>query len=305
MSGDKLKKSLKDLITSKSPSDKMDIEQKVKTSSFSQPIQRLAAEQGLKNDFEIHRYSWLETNTAEQVDTSDGITLGKVTLKNKTGAPTQQSIAPITKAETKEIKSSTSSAASEIKSTASKRTTVEKPSYAPATELGAFSQWLRKNTKPVDKNSKEENTLGTDPTVSSNPQERSISPKEAAITPEITMDDSVSKKREKAKDKTVDKKNTKTKEKSEKKSKAKDSKKSKSKKKKSAVKAKKDKILKKKIAESVIAKDEIVTETLAKLYAEQGYHKKAIKLYEKLSLKYPEKSSFFAAFIADIKLKIK
>jgi len=47
----------------------------------------------------------------------------------------------------------------------------------------------------------------------------------------------------------------------------------------------------------------MVSETLAKIYEEQEYYKKAIKTYEKLSLKYPEKSIYFAGRIADLKKK--
>ena len=39
---------------------------------------------------------------------------------------------------------------------------------------------------------------------------------------------------------------------------------------------------------------ELMTETLARVYLEQGKYKNAIQAYRILSLKYPEKSSFFA-----------
>lgn len=46
----------------------------------------------------------------------------------------------------------------------------------------------------------------------------------------------------------------------------------------------------------------LMTETLAKVYLEQKKFQKAIQAYEILILKYPEKSSFFADRIADIKI---
>lgn len=46
---------------------------------------------------------------------------------------------------------------------------------------------------------------------------------------------------------------------------------------------------------------EIVSETLAQIYTKQGLHKKAITMYEKLGLHYPDKFSYFAALISQIK----
>ena len=46
----------------------------------------------------------------------------------------------------------------------------------------------------------------------------------------------------------------------------------------------------------------LMTETLAKVYLEQKKYLKAIQAYEILILKYPEKSSFFADRISDIKI---
>ena len=76
-----------------------------------------------------------------------------------------------------------------------------------------------------------------------------------------------------------------------------------SKKRKSKKTRKKDEI-KEMIDNSVKDKDNIITESLAQLYESQGYYEQAIEVYENLSLKFPEKSSFFAAQIEKIKDKI-
>tara|TARA_A100001037_G_scaffold252018_1_gene235826 strand:+ start:265 stop:945 length:681 start_codon:yes stop_codon:yes gene_type:complete len=58
--------------------------------------------------------------------------------------------------------------------------------------------------------------------------------------------------------------------------------------------------------ESLLENDSIVTETLARVYLEQGHYDKAITSYEKLSLKFPQKSTLFAnqiKLIYDLKEK--
>ena len=65
----------------------------------------------------------------------------------------------------------------------------------------------------------------------------------------------------------------------------------------------------------VIAKDEssgeisleidspLCTETLASIYAQQGYYQQAIEIYSKLCLLYPEKSAYFATLVKEVKIK--
>ena len=49
--------------------------------------------------------------------------------------------------------------------------------------------------------------------------------------------------------------------------------------------------------------DIFYTETLAKIYAEQGYYEEAMKVYSKLILLYPEKSAYFATLVSEVKSK--
>ncbi|MBT8316829.1 MAG: hypothetical protein HKP59_04330 [Lutibacter sp.] len=55
-------------------------------------------------------------------------------------------------------------------------------------------------------------------------------------------------------------------------------------------------------SESLKENDSLMTETLAKVYLEQKKYENAIKAYHILSLKYPEKSGFFADRIKAIKI---
>ncbi len=55
--------------------------------------------------------------------------------------------------------------------------------------------------------------------------------------------------------------------------------------------------------QSAVDHEHLISETLARIYAQQGNIPKAIDAYKRLSLKNPEKSSYFAALIKDLEEK--
>jgi hypothetical protein len=56
-----------------------------------------------------------------------------------------------------------------------------------------------------------------------------------------------------------------------------------------------------KAKESLLENEHLVTETLARIYALQGSVNKAVRAYEILSLKFPQKSAYFATLIEKLK----
>ena len=59
------------------------------------------------------------------------------------------------------------------------------------------------------------------------------------------------------------------------------------------------------ISKSLSESDELITETLGNIYFQQKKYDKALDAFKKLSLKYPEKSVYFAARIEEIEKYLK
>jgi hypothetical protein len=55
------------------------------------------------------------------------------------------------------------------------------------------------------------------------------------------------------------------------------------------------------LADHSISEDEVVTETMAEVWLKQGNKEKAIETYNKLSLRNPGKSAYFASLIEQLK----
>ena len=55
------------------------------------------------------------------------------------------------------------------------------------------------------------------------------------------------------------------------------------------------------VSSGAVQMDDFCTETLAEIYAEQGYPEEARRIYSKLILFYPEKSAYFASLIEKLK----
>ncbi|MBO4572054.1 MAG: hypothetical protein J5699_09035 [Bacteroidales bacterium] len=51
------------------------------------------------------------------------------------------------------------------------------------------------------------------------------------------------------------------------------------------------------VAGNPVREEDFCTETLARIYLEQEFYQRAIEIYEKLILQYPQKSAYFAALI--------
>ena len=58
-------------------------------------------------------------------------------------------------------------------------------------------------------------------------------------------------------------------------------------------------------AEEAVPTDDLCTETLAQIYAEQGYYQQSRRIYSRLLLKFPEKSAYFASLIEKMDSEIK
>jgi len=147
-----------------------------------------------------------------------------------------------------------------------------------------FSEWLRNSTKDLHK---KPNYAKTKKQTEKLEVPKAL-PADTSARPERNQKDKTKKRKTRSQSKKV------------KKEKASETKKKGKKRKKSSV-----SMIKNNIEQSIQDKEEVYSEALAELYAQQGHHKKALKMYQKLSLINPEKSSFFAPLIEKLKKKFK
>ena len=255
------------------PELKKSVKAAKKKAGFSLPIQRLADKQGLSNNYAIRRYDWTEPiDTGKKSKPTHVISSIEIEIDDIATAPKATSVSKKEKAtEEKPAPTIKKEAALPPENITEKgiENQVSSVQSNPNDNLSPFASWLstKKQNTEIPKNT----TATTD----------SSDAEEIAIIPEST-------KSKKAKGKKKDSKKKKGEPSSKKKKKG-----------------NKSASLKQKIETSIKKQQGVVTETLAKLYVDQGYPKKAINAYKQLSLIYPEKSSFFALLIEDLKKKLK
>ncbi len=259
---------------------KEQIAQKLKDNPYSQPLHRLASKLNMDNKLPIHQYAWLEKETEVNQD-SKVMNLSSVNLKDKNGkSPTPMKVAASSTAPSNiqpvTDKSKRAPSTQKKQSPSSMQITSETTTQGSS----SFTLWLNKKAKPLSSTS-DLSDLTTKDTSSPESYEMTPPPANKSKKSKKTLDTA------KVTSKKLDK------------PKAKKSIKEPSKKKKKKTK------LQKKIDASLLDHKNIASEPLAKLYKKQGFYKKSLKMYEQLSLINPEKSSFFAPLIEELKNKLK
>lgn len=291
--------------------DKNQLLKRQSESPFSQIIQKISSDSGIKSNYSLLKYAY--TTDATQYNNREDITnISEIELKlkKKTGAVKSNSkLKQNSKKEKTSNKTKISkkpvqeNSAQQIDKKKKKKTlTIKNPSLkAP--------KIVAKNPKDSDSKKKKSKKVIKPIIEQFKPRNKETKKREEKIIivpPKLTVD-----KKSKAK-KTNIKKSDKRKDSTnftdwlnnfnkvqKKKEKKKDKKPNQKSKKSDKVGTKSE--LKEKISSSIKKKDEIATETLAQLYAEQGYRKKAILMYQKLIEKNPDKIKFYNQIISKLK----